>query len=106
MDFQPSDKLSCFDRIKRLIQRTDMWCVSRGHCGAVRLIDDVRIWNYPLPSLSIGHVYLAVYPEAKLCLDGNYPVGDLNGDCKVNIDDFSVFAGHWRECRRVPDCTP
>jgi hypothetical protein len=30
------------------------------------------------------------------------PVGDLNGDCQVDLQDLALFAGQWLE---MPDCT-
>ena len=27
-----------------------------------------------------------------------YPVGDINKDCKVNMEDFGLLAGHWLDC--------
>lgn len=32
-----------------------------------------------------------------------YPVGDLNGDCRVNILDLAILASHWLECS-APEC--
>jgi predicted outer membrane repeat protein len=28
--------------------------------------------------------------------------GDINGDCKVNLEDFAIMAGHWLEDRKLP----
>ncbi|MBA7696718.1 hypothetical protein ES703_105369 [subsurface metagenome] len=27
-----------------------------------------------------------------------YPVGDINKDCKVNMEDFALLVGHWLDC--------
>jgi hypothetical protein len=39
-------------------------------------------------------------PSQPVCL--GKPVGDLNGDCKVNFADFAIMASSWLECNLVP----
>jgi hypothetical protein len=33
-------------------------------------------------------------------IPANYPngTGDINGDCKINLDDFAIMAGTWLDC--------
>ena len=35
--------------------------------------------------------------------DHQYPTGDLNEDCHVDLSDFGILAPHWLECTD-PDC--
>jgi hypothetical protein len=39
-------------------------------------------------------------PPQPVCL--GKPVGDFNGDCKVDFADFAVFTSHWLECNLEP----
>jgi len=39
-------------------------------------------------------------PPQPVCL--GKPVGDFNGDCKVDFADFAVFTSHWLECNLDP----
>ena len=64
------------------------------------LVDDLRVYNYPLPATEIGQRY-AEYAGA-FCV-GN-PESDLSGDCVVNIEDLAMLAAGWLECNLFPDC--
>lgn len=66
------------------------------------LIDDVRIYNYPVSHLVIAQMYTDFVEGATVCL-GN-PQFDLNEDCVVNILDFEILASNWANCNIVPDC--
>jgi hypothetical protein len=66
------------------------------------LIDDVRIYNYPVSHLDIARMYTDTIPDSTACL-GN-PEFDLNEDCVVNILDFEILASNWANCNIVPDC--
>ena len=66
------------------------------------LIDDVKVWNYPLSFEELSAEYNAVA--------GGYgcmtrPEMDLNNDCTVNVLDFAEFAGDWLHCERYPEET-
>jgi hypothetical protein len=64
------------------------------------LVDDLRVYNYPLPATEVGQRY-AEYAGA-FCLSN--PAPDLSGDCVVNIEDVAILAAGWLECNLFPDC--
>ena len=71
------------------------------------LLDDVRIWNYPLDPVTIAKLYIAFKPDEKVCI-GSIPM-DVSGpdgesDCVVDIFDFTEIAAQWLDCNIVPDC--
>jgi hypothetical protein len=69
------------------------------------MIDDVQIYNHALTSLEVAKLYFNVYPDAEdFCLDGDYPEGDLNLDCRVDLKDFAILASDWLNCNLVPTC--
>lgn len=67
------------------------------------MIDDVKIYNYPLAPLEIATEY-ATISGTPVCL--TKPALDYNGNCKVDMYDFAEFAAHWLDCGIVPDCLP
>ena len=52
-----------------------------------------------------GRINMGAYggtPEASKTYFGTLPcetiiAGDINGDCKVNLNDFAIMALHWLE---------
>ena len=66
------------------------------------LIDDVRIYNYPVSDLDIALLYTDFVPGGEACI-GN-PEFDLNEDCRVTLLDFAILAEDWANCNLVPDC--
>jgi hypothetical protein len=64
--------------------------------------DDVRIYNYPISSLNIASMY-ADFADDSACSNFDIPL-DLDGNCKVDINDFAVMALEWTVCGVVPDC--
>jgi len=56
-------------------------------------IDDLKAFNYALSPEEVVDLY---YTEtgSPVCIYGN-PVGDLNNDCKISIDDFAAMAQQW-----------
>jgi hypothetical protein len=46
---------------------------------------------------SIAHKGPCVHP---MCVDR--PPMDYNGDCRVTVIDFAIFANHWFDCGMVP----
>jgi len=57
------------------------------------LIDDLKAFNYALSPEEVVDLYYAE-TGSPVCIYGN-PVGDLNNDCKISIDDFAVMAQQW-----------
>ena len=54
------------------------------------IFDDVRIcYNYALTEAEI--LKLSCIPPI---------AGDLDGNCRVDFDDFAVLASEWLECNR------
>jgi hypothetical protein len=71
------------------------------------LLDDIRIWSYPLDNYEVAHLYTDLETAAKICV--NRPSMDISGpggapDCIVNLFDFAAVAGQWLDCDVVPDC--
>ena len=52
-----------------------------------------------------GMVYLYQGVPIPFCGDSQHqpPVGDLSGDCIVDIRDFAMMGAHWMECTK-PEC--
>jgi len=48
---------------------------------------------------------IAYEPVGVYCGDAlhPHPVGDLSGDCRVNVVDFAMMAEHWLACT-APEC--
>ncbi|MBN2063621.1 MAG: LamG domain-containing protein [Sedimentisphaerales bacterium] len=63
------------------------------------LIDDVKVWNYPLTFEQLSDEYNIASGKF-----GCYtrPEMDLNNDCIVNVADLAMLAGDWLECQRCP----
>ncbi|MEN6309156.1 MAG: LamG-like jellyroll fold domain-containing protein [Anaerohalosphaeraceae bacterium] len=66
------------------------------------LIDDMKIYNYPLSNYQIAQEYISVMggwvcdkegPEAVLY--------DFDGNCRVDIGDFAIFATEWLNDNRI-----
>jgi len=60
------------------------------------LLDDVRIYNYPLSSDDIELLYegsTPTPPSLFICIEN--PPGDLNDDCIVNFLDYALLAADW-----------
>lgn len=69
------------------------------------VIDDVRIWSYPLDAQTIANLYTDFNPGVWVCLDR--PALDTTGpdgvpDCKVDIYELAQVARAWLECGRSP----
>ncbi len=65
----------------------------------VGLIDDVKVWNYPLTFEQLSDEYYEISGKYG-CL--TRPEMDFTDDCMVNIADLAVLAGDWLECQRFP----
>lgn len=62
------------------------------------LIDEIRIYNYPLDADTLATIYSDVagpYCRFK-------PVLDYSGNCVVDLEDFTVYASSWLECGLWP----
>jgi hypothetical protein len=64
------------------------------------IIDDMRLYNYPLSTTEIGKLY-AQGTGTTLCLK-SVP-NDLNGDCRVDFGDFALLASNWLKCNLAPE---
>lgn len=65
------------------------------------LLDDVRIWNYPLDKYEIADLYLE-FKDGPVCIESiEY---DFDADCVMNINDIMVLAENWLGCNIVPTC--
>ena len=62
-------------------------------------LDDVRIYNYALDALEIAHLYTDG-ADVTLCM-GN-PAHDLDGNCRVGLNDVALFAAEWMKCNLAP----
>ena len=77
----------------------------------VGLLDDVKIWSYPLDTIEIASMYVDKFPEVEICVD--YPQFDIAGpdgvgvefrDCKMDLYDLVPVMQTWLECNIVPTC--
>ena len=68
-------------------------------------IDEVKFYNYALDELAIADNYVAVQ-GGSVCVASMRPESkyDLNGDCKVDLNDFADFASGWMSCGYYPAC--
>ncbi|MBN2842332.1 MAG: hypothetical protein JXM68_04535, partial [Sedimentisphaerales bacterium] len=62
------------------------------------MIDDVRIWSYPLDSWQVAQLYVDLV-DAVICVQT--PAGDLDGNCQIDLNDFVVIAQNWLESGNV-----
>ncbi|MBN2514095.1 MAG: immunoglobulin domain-containing protein [Sedimentisphaerales bacterium] len=72
------------------------------------LLDDIRIWSYPLDDYTAAILWTDFNPGMTVCLE-KYPM-DVSGpegtpDCIVNLYDFAAIADKWLTCNRVPEST-
>lgn len=68
-------------------------------------IDEVRIYSYPLTPTQVAQMYTSLRPSEYVCVssdDGAFDQVDLNGDCKITLEDFALAAHQWLECQRIP----
>ena len=64
------------------------------------IIDDFKLWNYALSDADAVRLYTTDTGESR-CLRGELPTYDLNGDCRVDLDDFVAIASAWLESNLV-----
>lgn len=66
------------------------------------LIDELRIYNYPLTDVEITDIYNSVSGHG-ICVAGYASSYDFNGDCIVSLSDFTELAANWLSCGILPD---
>lgn len=64
-------------------------------------LDEVQVYNYALSAVEIAKAYTTV-KGGDLCVVR--PAYDIDGDCRVNISDLTLFASEWLKCGLVPAC--
>ena len=69
------------------------------------IVDEVKIWTYPLTPTEVAEEYTAYETGANICTD--LVDFDLTGpdgcpDCIVSLYDFALFAGAWMDTNLVP----
>ncbi len=82
-----------------------------GSVPYIGVLDDVRIWSYPLEILDVAQMYIEFKPDETICI--KYPDFDIAGpdgigeefrDCRIDLYDFVAFAQDWLNCNIVPLC--
>ena len=68
-------------------------------------IDDLRMYSYPKTTVEIAQSYLAVSGADWVCNNELYDLQyDFDGNCRVDLADFAIFAGTWLNSNRIyPD---
>jgi hypothetical protein len=68
------------------------------------LIDDVRIYDYPLNNYDIAGLYFVGQPAGRVCLpEENGLVYDYNRDCMINLTDLVAFSWQWLATTNLPN---
>ncbi|MBN1124284.1 MAG: hypothetical protein JXA82_04695 [Sedimentisphaerales bacterium] len=65
------------------------------------LVDDVRLYNYPIEDVKVAQLYTDVMGGA-VCVESLRPAFDLDHDCEVTLTDFAILAENWAVCNLVP----
>ena len=68
----------------------------------IGIVDDLRLYNYPLSADEVAALYLAGKPGETICR-GSIPY-DLNDDCKVDMGDLTLLVDAWLQCQLYPTC--
>jgi hypothetical protein len=66
------------------------------------LIDDLKIYNYPMTDAEIAAAYNAVSGQG-LCAATYANQYDFDGDCIVSLADFAALASEWLSCGVLPN---
>lgn len=66
----------------------------------VGAMDDFRLYNYPLDGYEVAELYTSL-AGGKICVE--YPIGDFNQDCKIDLTDLATLAEQWLRCNWVPE---
>jgi len=82
-----------------------------GDSPFIGLLDDVRIWSYPLDEVAVALLYIDFNPSEELCpfypkydVAGPDGVGEEYRDCRVDLYDLLPMADKWLDCNLVPSC--
>ena len=86
----------------------------QGQAPYTGVLDDVRLWNYPLSAVEIAEFYLEFIEGEDICVNEHQDWLELSfvggpGDpsfCKIDIEDIAEFLTAWMECNLVPTCLP
>ena len=67
-------------------------------------MSEVKIYSYPRTPTQIAAEYTDNVDGAFVCVETTSGLanGDLNGDCKVDLNDFAYIAADYLMCYRVP----
>jgi hypothetical protein len=70
-------------------------------------MDNVRIYSYALTTTQIGQEYVAMNPNVDYVCNHELPalLYDFDGNCRIDLNDFTDFAAAWLDCNRIPDAT-
>jgi hypothetical protein len=72
-------------------------------------LDDIQIYSYALSSVEVAVLYTDL-AGGTICVqdDDSLPSlqWDISGNCRVDLEDFALFAADWMNCREVPTCLP
>jgi hypothetical protein len=79
------------------------WDTNTASDFLIGVVDDVRMYNYPLTAAEVKQLYLDVM--GKICLeriavDFTGPLGEP--DCQVDFRDFAYLAAKWLNCNLEP----
>jgi hypothetical protein len=88
-----------------VIARTNNWIGKSAWPDAQfnGLLDDIRIYNYPLTRTEVAKLYTDVQTTEYICVEDENPLSfDVTGDCRVDLEDIQALASWWMDCDRVP----
>jgi hypothetical protein len=89
-----------------VIARTNNWIGQSAWPDAQfnGLLDDIRIYNYPLTPTEVAKLYTDIRTTEYVCVEDpeNPLTFDINNDCRVDLEDIKELALWWMECDRVP----
>jgi hypothetical protein len=64
-------------------------------------LDEVKVYNYALTAVNVAQAYTDI-KGVDVCLYP--PLYDLDKDCSVDLDDFTLIASEWLNCGLYPSC--
>jgi hypothetical protein len=65
------------------------------------LIDDLKIYDYARSTVEIAKDYLAVRGEYVCNMELTVLPYDYDGNCRIDLGDFAIFAATWLESNRI-----
>ena len=66
------------------------------------LLDEVRIWNYPLSKEKIGQEYYDVTGTVPCINEFDGSIYDFDNNCIVDLGDFAKLAEYWLDNGLLP----